>query len=280
MKPNIRKLLSLLLAVVLVFSMGMMLRQLLSDRDAEEAYQEAQLLVMVETVPAETVPPETEPPPTLPPEKVWVPAEVEEEDAHMAEMAEMDLSALREVNPDVVGWIRIPDSKVDYPFLQGEDNQHYLYRTWNNVSVGAGSIFLECRNSRDMTDFNTILYGHNMNNGSMFNSIRQYAAQSYYEEHPYIYVLTDAGVWRYEVFASYQAPVDSITYGLSFRQQETRENFLVSALEKSVIETGITPALTDRILTLSTCSGGSYSNRWVVHGRLEMVEIEVPREQV
>lgn len=277
MKQKNRRLLSLLLAAVFLFSTAMMLRQYFSDQDAEDIYEEAQLMVRAETTPPETRPPETEPVPTEPPEMIWVPAEVTEEDSHMAELAEMDLEALREVNPDVVGWIRIPGTKVDYPFLQGEDNQYYLKKTWNHKSLSAGSIFLECQNSRDMTDFNTILYGHNMNNGSMFNSIRQYAAQSYYEDHPYIYILTDAGVWRYEVFSSYRAPVDGATYGLSFRQQETRENFLASALELSVIETGITPEITDRVLTLSTCAGAGYSTRWVVHGRLAMVEVEMER---
>lgn len=278
MKRRTRKYLTLLLAAVLLCSTGLLLRQYLSDQNAEAIYREAQLLAVSETVPAETTPPETVPETTALPEMRWVPAEVEEEDPHMTELAVLDLSALREVNPDVVGWIRIPGTKVDYPFLQGEDNTYYLKRTWNNTPLGAGSIFLECQNSRELTDFNTIVYGHNMNNGSMFNSIRQYAAQSYYEEHPYIYILSDAGVWRYEVFSSYRAPVDAFTYGLSFRQQETRETFLTSALESSVIETGVIPAVTDRIVTLSTCAGGGYSTRWVVHGRLAMVQVE--EEQV
>lgn len=277
MKQRTRTLLTVLLVAVFAGSSAMLLRQHIGNRQAEEAYSQAQQLASRQqepTDPTQTIPAETEPQVTQPPEMIWVPAEVEEEDPHMTELAQLDLSALREVNEDVLGWIRIPGTKVDYPFLQGEDNEYYLKTTWDFKKWDSGSIFLECENSPDMTDFNTIVYGHNMNNGSMFASIRQYANQNYFEKHPYIYLLTDEGVWRYEIFSSYRASVESPAYGLSFRQRETRENFVAAALENSVIETGIVPELTDRILTLSTCSGAGYSTRWVVHGRLAMVEVE------
>ena len=93
--------------------------------------------------------------------------------------------------------------------------------------------------------------------------------------HPYIYLTTDAGVYRYEVFSSYKADVDGETYGLSFELVKTKARFLLHALENSVIDTGIMPDVTDRILTLSTCSGAGYTTRWVVHARLKMVEVEV-----
>lgn len=260
---------SVVLAVVFVFSTVMMLRQYFSDREAEETYSSALELALRSRPDREETVPATEPA-----ELVWVPAPLTEEDPYVQELEQLDLSALREVNPDVVGWIRIPDTKVDYPFLQGEDNDYYLNNTWDNRALGAGSIFLECTNSGDMTDFNTIMYGHNMRSGSMFASIRRYTDQNYWEAHPYVYILTDAGVWRYEVFAAYQAPVDSYTYGVSFNQQETKEYFLYFARKNSKIKTGITPAVTDRVLTLSTCSGAGYGNRWVVQARLEMIQTE------
>ena len=105
----------------------------------------------------------------------------------------------------------------------------------------------------------------------MFASLRSYSQQSYYEEHPYVYLVVDNGVFRFEVFSAYQAELDASAYGLSFQQRETREKFLADAAEKSDIETGIEPGVRDRILTLSTCSGVGHETRWVVQARLKMV---------
>nr|MBQ8244190.1 class B sortase [Oscillospiraceae bacterium] len=268
MNRRLRCALTVVLAVVFLASTGLMLHRQLGDRQVETTYQEALTLAMAAPAPTEA-PAETLPPVT---ETVWVPAPVEEPDPHMEELAALDLAALQQVNPDVLGWIRIPDTKIDYPFLQGKDNDYYLKHTWEGRNNAAGSIFLECMNSPDLTDFNSIFYGHNMNSGAMFANLRKYTRQSFWETHPYVYLMTAQGVWRCEIFSAYKAPVDSHTYGLSFQQEETKAHFLATALEESQIETGVEPATTDRILTLSTCSGAGYTTRWVVHARLKMME--------
>jgi sortase B len=134
-----------------------------------------------------------------------------------------------------------------------------------------GSIFLEQLSSPDLTDKNTIVYGHNMNDGSMFASLRDYREQDYFEDHPYVYILTDLGVYRYELFSSYTASIKSNTYGVEFPTETSWLRFLEKGLEDSVIDTGIQPEPTDRVLTLSTCTGANRSARWVVHARLKMV---------
>lgn len=268
MKKKGRTIGRFLLMLVFIFSSVMLLRQFLHNRTGDEAHREALRLASdaPACVPTFTVPPREEG------ETVWIPAPVES-DEHMQQLLTMDLAALREVNPDVVGWILIPDTAVNYPLVQGDDNAYYLDHAWNGAATGVGSIFLEWQNSPGLTDFNTILYGHNMINGTMFHDLREYARQDFWAEHPYVYLLSDAGVWRYEVFSSYKAPVTAITYNLDFRREQAKEVFLKLALEESVIETGISPAVTDRILTLSTCDGsGVYSHRWVVHARLKMTE--------
>ncbi len=268
MKKRFRTMLKLVLALVFLVSTALALGQFLSDRQAAGSYDRALSLAQSG---ASAKLPATQPP--LPAESRWVVAPVEEEDPHMEELAALDLSALRQVNPDVIGWIRIPGTKIDYPFLQGQDNEHYLHHTWEGEKNAAGAIFLECQNSADLTDFNTILYGHNMNSGAMFANLRKYTSRNFWEQHPYIYLLTDQGVWRYEVFSSYKAPIDGYTYGLNIRQDKTKAYLISNALRESEINTGLEPALTDRVLTLSTCSGDGYDNRWVVHARLKMVEV-------
>lgn len=271
MKKKIRKGLRLVLPVVFLVSTVLMLRQQLDNRSGSEDYADAQQLAFRETVrePVEAAVP-SQPPKG---ETVWIPAPVED-DPQMEEMARIDLAALQEVNPDVVGWIRIPDTKIDYPLLQGEDNDFYLKHTWKKEKNSVGSVFLEYRNSRELTDYNTIVYAHNMRDGSMFATLRRYTDKYYWQKHPYVYVLTEAGAWRYEVFASYKAPVDSPTYGLSFLQKTTKAEFLIHALDESRYDTDIFPEENDRILTLSTCTGSGYSSRWVVQARLKMMELK------
>lgn len=271
MKKSIRLSLTALLALVFLFSTAKLLTQQQDNTAGSSSYQDAIVLASSKTPLAALPEPTTEP--TSAPEILqWVPAPLEEEDPHIQTLAEMDLEALREVNPDVVGWILIPDTKVNYPLMQGEDNDYYLNRTWEGKRNSIGSIFLEHLNSPDLTDFNTIVYGHNMKNGAMFGCLHQFRYQDHWQTHPYVYIRTDEGTYRYEIFAAYRAEKESNTYALHFPNDPFKEAFVQEALENSVIETGVQPEITDRFLTLSTCSGAGYSTRWVVQARLKMVQ--------
>lgn len=272
MKKRVRNLIRLVLLAVFIVSTVLLIRQWRDNTDAEAAYQDAVSIAMQKT--AEKLPEKTKAEPAEPekPVTIWVPAPVED-DPVMEEMTGISLAALREVNPDVTGWIRIPETKVDYPILQGEDNDFYLNHTWEKEPNSLGSIFLEHQSSSDLTDYNTIIYGHNMKNGAMFGDLDLFSLQRFWEKHPYVYVLTDDGVYRYEIFAFCQAEVESLTYGLNPRRTDTKEKFLNLSLETAWYDTGIKPPVTDRILTLSTCSGGGYTHRFVVQARLPMVEV-------
>ena len=272
LKPHVKKLLRSGLLLMFLFSTAMSVRTLSVSRKGAQVYEAAYALAASPTqAPEETTQPEI-PGETIAVLKYRAPEPVEE-DAGLEEIKKINLAALQEVNPDVVGWVLIPGTKVNYPIVQGTDNEHYLKVTWDGKPYAMGSIVLECTNMPDMTQFHTILYGHNMNDGSMFASLRSYSQEKYWKEHPYIYVANSEGCFRYEVFSSYQARVDSSTYALEFDPDWGPEYFIATILEKSKIHTGIVPEPTDRILTLSTCSGG-YSTRWVVHARLKMVLLE------
>ncbi len=210
---------------------------------------------------------------TRPPQIYWIPEPIKDEDPYVAELEAIDLDALRAENEDVIGWIMIPNTKINYPIMQGEDNDFYLKHTWKKARNYMGSVFLEYRNNPDMADYNTIVYAHNMNNGTMFNNLWKFAKEDFLKKNPYVYILVDYGVLRYEVFSTYMAKLDDPTYGLSFNQEQTRVNFLQHAKEKSMVETGIEPELTDLILTLSTCTGTGHASRRVVHARLKMMQI-------
>ena len=117
-----------------------------------------------------------------------------------------------------------------------------------------------------------------MRSGAMFAVLRLYTSERNLKKWPNIYIRTDEGVFRYEIFSSFYAPLDSPVYGLSFNQTETKEKLLKYSKENSEIESEIEPALTDRILTLSTCTNTDDNLRWIVQARLKM--IEVPADQV
>lgn len=279
MDDKLRKIISAVLIAVLIPSLTMYIWQKRDKAISEEVYENA---VDIATNRDRTPKPTATAAPTLPPdeeeevEKVWVPAPIEnpEEDPILAEMEEIDLSALREINPEVVGWIRIPDTKINYPIVQGEDNEFYLKNTWEKKRNYAGAIYMECRNQPDFTDFNTIVYGHNMKNDAMFGQLGNFKRQKYWEEHPYVYIRTDDDVFRYEIFSTYEANIGDPPYGLSFYQKKTRVAFLDYAKENNMIETGIEPKNADRILTLSTCSNDDEVRR-VVQARLLMIKVPV-----
>jgi len=159
--------------------------------------------------------------------------------------------------------------------MQGEDNTFYLEHAWDGSKNYTGAIFLECLNSSDYTDYNTIIYGHNMRNDAMFAALHWYRDQSLLKYCPYVYIRTDEGVLRYEVFAAFYAPLESPTYGLSFNQEETKVKFLAHSKENTEIQVEFEPELTDRILTLSTCTKSNNDMRWVVQARLKMIEVPV-----
>ncbi len=181
-----------------------------------------------------------------------------------ATLAKLDLAALQEVNPDVVGWIAIPGSNLSYPLLQGEDNEYYLNHTWKKEANSVGAIYLDCRVNEDLEDFNTIVYGHRMRNLSMFGALKYYEGFSYWEEHPYVYIVVNGGVYRYHIYSAYEAALDQNTYGIGIARQETKEDFIRYGLGHSVIDTGVAPSADGHVLTLSTCTGDGHSTRWVV----------------
>ena len=275
MKNAVRKALTLVLTLVFLLSMGMFLKNQLENAAGSSSYNEALALATSAEKKAETPVPTEEPTqPVQNDEPTWVPAPPEEEDPNIQVMEDIDLEALRQVNPDVIGWIWIPDTEVNYPVMQGSDNDYYLNYTWDGSKSIMGSIFMEHQNSPELTDFNTMIYGHNMDNGSMFASLRYYSDEYYWKTHPYVYLRSDQGVYRYEIFSFYITEVEGNAYGIGFATDRIKTLFLNEICRDSVVKTNIRPENTDRILTLSTCSGIGYSTRWVVHAQLPMILTE------
>ena len=271
MKQSFRIFFKWTLLLVFIGSFTMFAYNQIQSMKAKIAYEQAESLASetteatTEATTEETI--EEEPKPL-----VWQEAPIEDEDSFIAELAEKNLDALREVNPDVLGWIEIPGTQLAYPIMDGEDNEYYLEHTWDKKASAAGSIFLEHLNNSDLRDFNTLIYGHRMMNGSMFGSLKHFNTNDHYKKHPYVYILDDEGVHRYEIFSAYTAPVEGATFVYGFRNEAGMQLFIDYCISKSQIDTGVVPTLDDKILTLVTCTGRGYEARWVVQARLKGVE--------
>lgn len=195
-------------------------------------------------------------------------AEGETADPAAEELAGLDLAALAAVNPDVAGWIYIPGTTVSYPVLQGQDNDYYLRHTWERKWNSCGSIFLDSRVPRDFSGGNTIIYGHQMKNGTMFTPLHGYGDADFWREHPSIYVADGACVRRYEVFAAWEPEVTSPVFAAD---GVDRQELLALCLRSSQLDTGLEPGPEDPLLTLSTCTDRGHATRWVVQGVLAQV---------
>lgn len=273
MNKKVRTVILVILLLVFLGSGARILYQLFQYQEGDKTYSEAAQLVDLpdfSDFPTLSLPETPDGSTSAQQDQEEVPVYV---DPYADALRNMDFSALREVNGDVLGWILIPGSNISYPIVQGSDNSYYLNHTWKKTRNSVGAIFLECQNSRDLSDFNTIIYGHRMNNRSMFGTLSQYKSQSYWANHPYIYITDDNGSHKYEVFAAYEVSVEGSTYQLGFSSDQSKQAFLDFCMAQSVIDTGVVPTIYDRILTLSTCTGNGHATRWVVQG---MLKGEVP----
>lgn len=176
------------------------------------------------------------------------------------------VSELQAQNPDTVGWIQIPGTGISYPLMHTGDDSYYLNHTFSKKVNSAGSIFMETLNNPDFSDLHTIIYGHNMKNGSMFAGLKEYRSASYMVTHPNIYVDLADGTHAYQVFSVYEADADSDSYTIGFAPDEQYETFLSTIKSRSQYDTGVEVTKEDSIITLSTCTRNG-EKRFVVHAK-------------
>lgn len=186
----------------------------------------------------------------------------------MEGLKKLDMDALKKVNGDVEGWILLPGTDISYPVMQAEDNEYYLSRTWDRSWNWMGSVFFEAENAADLSGFNTIIYGHNMRNRSMFSSLLSYSSETFWKNHTSVYLANEEGVYRYDIFAAYEVEVDGHPYWLEYADETVKKYFIQQSIKMSDIDTGIEPETSDRFLTLSTCTGTGHETRWVVQAVL------------
>lgn len=179
----------------------------------------------------------------------------------------VDFETLKTINSDIVGWIYIEDTPINYPIVQGTDNSFYLKHLFNKEYGIAGCVFLDCNNSSNFKDLNSVVYGHHMRDETMFTSIAKYKKQSYYDEHQIAIIITPNETITVKLFAGFVAnPQSDDAWKIEFKEKYEFELWKEKIIAKSLFKSNFIPNKDDTIITFSTCSYEFDDARFVLYG--------------
>lgn len=179
---------------------------------------------------------------------------------------EANLKNLKTQNPDTVGWIILPDSKISYPIVKSRDNVEYLTRTFEGQTANSGAIFMDANCQEGFTSQNTIIYGHNMKNGSMFNALNSLTDKEYFWRHHIFCIDTGNGFKNYEIISCYETvETDLSSWQIGFESSAAYEQWLKNIVKRCNYDCADYD-VTKNTITLSTCRGKSGGpGRFIVH---------------
>jgi len=179
-----------------------------------------------------------------------------------------DFDELYKINSSTIGWIRVENTNVNYPFVQANDNFYYLKHSYNKSASYMGWIFLDYRNNANLLDKNTIIYGHGLINNTMFGSLRNAYDENWYKntDNQIIKIYTDKGFILYQLFSLYTILPEDYYITTDFKSDEEYDQFLNIIKNRSIYDFNVDIGVEDKVLTLSTC----YDNdkRAVLHSKL------------
>lgn len=180
---------------------------------------------------------------------------------------EVDLDLLKADYPSVQGYIDIEDTNISYPIVQGENNEYYLTHLPNGEKNKMGSIYLDYRND-NFNDDNTIIYGHNMNDETMFSELENYKDQKYSEKHKYYNLYTSDKKIKVEIVAAYIADAAKESLPINFTSAEDKNNYLNKVDKANIWDNEITIDNQDKIISLVTCADIYDTSRLVLIGKV------------
>ncbi|CAM4126989.1 SrtB family sortase [Staphylococcus schweitzeri] len=160
---------------------------------------------------------------------------------------------LEKINKDIVGWIKLPGTSLNYPVLQGKTNHDYLNLDFEREHRRKGSIFMDFRNTLQTLNYNTILYGHHVGDNTMFDVLEDYLKQPFFEKHKTIEFDNKYGKYQLQVFSAYKTTTKDNYIRTTFDNEQDYQRFLDETKRKSVIKSDVNISVKDKIMTLSTC---------------------------
>ncbi|HIS31715.1 MAG TPA: class B sortase [Candidatus Limivivens intestinipullorum] len=200
----------------------------------------------------------------------------ETEDGEPVEIP-IDFEALWEINPEAYAWITISGTEIDYPILQSEtDNTYYLTHSIEGEESPEGAIFTEDYNSKDFEDPNTVIYGHNMRNGSMFQGLHEYMDRAFFDENREVLIYLPDKILHYEIFAAYLYDDRHLLESFDFEDEDVFGAYLNRIFSirdmNSFIDTDMEVTAEDKIITLSTCYSNESNQRYLVQAVLVSID--------
>ena len=187
----------------------------------------------------------------------------------------LQVKELQEQNPDIVGWLEITNTNINYPVLQGTDNTYYMTHNYKKQNSKNGSIFLDANYNWNIPSNNLLIYGHNLGNGMMFQELLKYEQESFYQEHPVIRFTTAKEDAEYEIISAFKSRVYYQSeknvfryyYFINSKSEEEYNQFIKNAQNASLYPIDATASYGDQLITLSTCSYYVEDGRFAVVGR-------------
>lgn len=189
----------------------------------------------------------------------------------------IDFETLQQQNPEVYAWIKIPGTVIDYPVLQSStDNAYYLSHTIDHQEKTEGAIFTEDYNTKTFEDPNTVIYGHDMKNGSMFQNLHNYMDRTFFDSNREVLIYTPDKILHYKIFAAYLYDNRHLLQSIDFSSEEVFGQYLNNVFSmrdmNSFVDTSMEVTSEDKIITLSTCYAGNPAQRYLVQAVLISIE--------
>lgn len=195
---------------------------------------------------------------------------IKEEDTEIPDVLDKYIT-LYNSNKNLIGWIKIDDTIIDYPVMQCNDNTYYLEHNFDQKEDRAGALFLDCNCDVVRGNDNYIIYGHHMTSGKMFASLPKYESESYYKEHPYIIFDTIYEEGVYQVMYAFRSKVyneEQVVFKyyqfIDAYSEEEFNSYMQEMADMAYYDTGVTAVYGDSLLTLSTCDYQEANGRFVV----------------
>ena len=193
---------------------------------------------------------------------------ISEQTAENGFTGDIDWDKLRKINPEVVGWLYYEDTVIDYPVVKGQDNDRYLYTMFDGSVGGFGTLFADAATEAPFRQFNTIVYGHHMRDGSMFAPLKRLKDSSYAGEHPQLELITPEGKFHLLIWAFLNQPADSQIYMTNIHDKEERAAYLELIRDLADYTTDVEVGVEDRLVILSTCAYEYQDARYMVVGKM------------
>lgn len=253
--------------VLFLLSSTMVLKTVIERSKAKSGYSELQALVRQEEYESKMEPAitnETALNIAMKPEVV----DAKESNLIQRQKTSMDFSTLKEINPDIIGWIRAEGTNIDYPIAQTDNNDYYLSHLYNKDWNSNGTIFADYRNAGDFSDTNTVIYGHHMKNGTMFQALEEYKDQELYDVNPTMILFTPDGDYFIELICGTVEDGNYQFVKFDFDSEESFIQYIEGFRARSTFVSDIEVQPGDKIVSLCTCSYEWANARYMVIGKL------------